>query len=251
MKKLMFISFIVVFFTKIAAAITVSPAVVEISASPGIQTNGFYIVKNPLNKKILVKVKAETFSGKNVSKWLQLSPTKFELSAGESKKVKYTVNIPNDTKGEISAKVYFDQLPVKDKNTLLGGATIIPRIGSAFYVGVKGTEVISAQLNKLDIKQTSSKFFISTEIMNKGNVHLRFYYDIEIYNDKGENILATPKSPLVVVLPGITKNINNVPIKLNKQLSSGKYYVILHLYYGNIMPLTNKMSKLVILEAQE
>ena len=250
MKKFMFISFIIVFFTKIVAAITVSPAVVEISVSPGTQTNGFYIVKNPLNKKILVKVKAETFSGKNVSKWLQLSPTKFELSSGESKKVKYTVNIPNDTKGEISAKVYFDQLPVKDKNTL-GGAAIIPRIGSAFYVSVKGTEIISAQLNKLDIKQTSSKFLLSTEIMNKGNVHLRFYYDIEIYNDKGENILATPKSPLVVVLPGITKNINNVPIKLNKQLLSGKYYVILHLYYGNIMPLTNKMSKLVILEAQE
>jgi hypothetical protein len=221
---------------------TIQPSIVELSLLPGQSTNGFYTVQNDLGCRVLVNVDPQTYFGKAVTNWLKPAVTSFTLNAGAKRNVEYRIILPKDFKDEYISKVYFSSVPLQDDET--GGASIITRMGSSFYVGAKGKELLSADIASFIIQSNT----ISVAVKNNGNVHLRLYYDLEIFDEKGREITTTEERvPIAVALSGENKKIS-VPLKTDMKLPAGRYYGIINLYYGNVMPLVNKKSALTLFE---
>lgn len=228
-------------------ALTIDPAVVELSVTPGSNAVGEYTVRNDSGNKVIINVEPETYYGNNIKNWLKIKQKTFKLNKGETKKVQYIINTPKDFIDEYAAKIYFKQTPVTKGGK---GASIITRMGSSFYVSAKEKEILSPEIINYHINNNHLNLNLSLDIKNNGNVHLRFYYDLTVFSQKGEELYTTDaRSPLAVVIPGIKKKVD-MPFKIKKGLIPGKYYGVLNLYYGNVMPLTHVIKRLTGFEVK-
>ncbi|MBN1899429.1 MAG: hypothetical protein JW827_11680 [Spirochaetes bacterium] len=226
-------------------ALTIKPTIVEITASPKETISGVYSIKNDSGNPVTISVEPETFYGAGINKWLKLEPGLFTLQPGEEKKVKYNVNLPEDFKDEYSAKIFFTQNPVTDTAV---GAAIVTRLGSSFYVSALGKEIISTEIKYFSI-HNSQDLKLSVTMINDGNVHLRFFYDLVFFKD-GVQVHKTDKKPLTVIIPGRDRSVD-LPLPLKKILLPGKYQAVINLYYGNIKPYENKLSGMTDFEVKE
>jgi len=159
------------------AGIGVDPTVTEISLSPGKKKAGKFTVINDGSEAIQVKVEGEEWGrkiGVPVTSWLDVKPLEFELGPGETRRVKYRIEIPEEAKGELMAMVFFGSIAPAG-----GGVGIQTRFGVSIYVTIEGTEVVEADIEKIDVarygNETSDNYGINFGITveNKGNVHIR------------------------------------------------------------------------------
>lgn len=225
-------------------SLSVNPSVVELNLVPGRSTNGFYTVQNNTSDKVVINVEPESYFGSPVTNWLKIMPKNITLEPGQSRDIGYKVSVPRDFKDEYIAKIYFSQTPA-GSGPNPGGASIITRMGSSFYVSASGKEILRTEISNFTISDK-----ISVDIRNNGNVHLRFYYDLEVFDEKGRELTTTDRVPFAVVIPGESKNIS-IPLKTEVKLVMGRYYAVLNLYYGNVMPLVNKISSLTQFEVKK
>jgi len=175
------------------AGIGVEPTVTEISLSPGEREKGTFTVSNDGDKAIQVKVEVEDWMRRGerieVPSWLEVKPLEFELGPGELKKVKYKIEVPGETTGELAAMVFFGSL-----TSAAGGVGIKTRFGVSIYVAIKGTEIVEANIEKLDVAkygtEDSDNYGINfgVTVGNMGNVHIRPKGKVAIEAKEGSRI---------------------------------------------------------------
>lgn len=192
--------------------ISVSPAHFHLSIKPGNQETHKISVNNQTDKKQLFQVKTYDFNmngkGKSsfipkgegdysLSKYMNISPTFFEIAPGEKKEFAYTVTIPNTEEGNRAAwsVIMIEQAEPKrelsptkkDAGTIALG--VIPTFAFGVYIYQNPPEVA---FNKVEI--TNFIFgneddinFINIEAKNLGDgiAYCNSYIDL-INNETGE-----------------------------------------------------------------
>jgi len=194
---------IVLLHASLAGAFTVFPGVVEISVPAGGNYSGSFTVGNPADTAVKIRVTVEDWSsaqdGREIIKgekaslgWFAFSPQELELGPNETDIVSYTVKLPERAEGEYAAMVYFGTVADRPER----GIAIASRIGNAFYVMVKGTEVVKGELIDIAVTRTDP-MNIRVTIENSGNIHIRPRGDITI-RKKGLFLSEKDREPVII-----------------------------------------------------
>jgi hypothetical protein len=190
-----------------AAGIGISPATIEEGANPGetqkhiisitnlsgaAQTYYFYV-------RDIVAVEAggvpvfadedEEKTGYELSQWITLNMSEVYMEAGEQKNVEVTINVPNEaTPGSHFGGVVVSMQPPRLRST---GAAVGYEVANIISIRIAGEVAEEAQ-----IRSFSTSNFIygkpvidfSARVENKGNVLLRPFGPLEIYNMFGKRV---------------------------------------------------------------
>ena len=139
------------------------------------------------------------------ARWLTLDEAEFDLTPGESKKVKVTVSVPDEVEpGGHYAALFFETAPVENPPGV--SVTIAGRIPSLFYLTIPGiteADVFSdAEIVSLLLPGWLEKGPVEAGVMvrNTGNVHLTIAAKAYFSGFRGENIGELDLGQ-VVVLP--------------------------------------------------
>lgn len=166
---------------------------------------------------------------KDIGSWINLDTNEVKLAPFQSKKVGFTIIVPNDVDvgshpGGIAVWRIDDQ-DIDDNSSML----IITRIAARVYLTVPGD--IIKNLDVLGIKHNikDNKSVFTIDLANDGNVQLYPEVDLEIKNIFGQTIVKKTES-----LGLILKNGNTQPsFFLDKKLPMfGKYTANFHIRYG-------------------
>jgi hypothetical protein len=173
------------------ANIGVDPAIVEMTLKQGEVQQGTLNVVNNGDEELIVTVEPENWlkkkgyknklSEKDPKDWLEVRPMKFKVAPGQPKEIHYKAKAPKDMKGELVAMVFFSS---KSKIK-----SVQRRFGVCFYGTIEGTEDVKCEIvNTTAIEdEQRGKIRFAVEIKNTGNVHVRPYGFINIYN--GEDLI--------------------------------------------------------------
>lgn len=227
------------------AGIGVKPTVTELSLSPGKRRAGTFTVLNDGDKAVKVKVELEDWrrkeEGVEVDSWLKVKPLEFELGPGKTKKVKYKIEIPQEAEGELVAMVFFGSLAPAG-----GGVGIKMRFGVSIYVAIKGTEVVEANIEKLDAKNYGSEspenygINFGVTIENMGNVHIRPKGRVTVEDEEGNRIKELEVFHGFPVFPQAKRTFP--AIWKRGVLPPGEYKAKATISYGELYGLKNKIS---------
>jgi len=227
------------------AGIGVKPTVTEIILSPGEREKGTFTVLNDGDKAIQVKVELEDWArGKeriDVGSWLEVKPLEFELAPGEVKKVKYRIDVPEEAKGELVTMVFFGSLAPAG-----GGVGIKTRFGVSIYVAIEGTEVVQANIERLDVVKYSGEnsdnyginFGVTVE--NMGNVHIRPKGKVTIDDKEGNRVREVDIFHSFPVFPQAKRTFP--AIWERGALLPGEYKAKATISYGELYGLKDKIS---------
>jgi len=226
------------------AGIGVNPTVTELSLAPGKTKAGTFTVTNDGDNTISVKVEVEDWvkrgSGVGDTSWLEVKPLEFELNPGESRNVRYKVGVPEEARGELMAMVFFGSIAPAG-----GGIGIETRFGVSVYVTIKGTEIVEAGIEKLDMvkygKENSESYGINfgVTVENKGNVHIRPKGKV-ILEDKEGTIIK--EVDLFYGFPVFPKAKRTFPANWKEGvLSPGEYKAKVMISYGELYGLKDKI----------
>lgn len=226
------------------AGIGVNPTVTEISLSPGKRKAGTFTVVNDGDKATKVKVELEAWGrkegGVEVTSWLRIKPLKFELGSGETRKVKYKIEVPKGAKGELMAMVFFGSIAPQG-----GGVGIQTRFGVSIYVAIKGTEVVEANIEKLNAARYGSEssensginFGVTVE--NRGNVHLRPKGKVTVEDKDGNSVKEVDIFYGFPVFPQAKRTFP--AIWKGGELPPGEYKAKATISYGELYGLKGKI----------
>ena len=232
----------VILYTSNAGAITVGPSRLEVRLPAGETASADYYVQNETESTIHVSVEPEHWFLENydykdlkVSDWIKVDKPEFDLKPSEIKKVVVRIKVPKGRTGELAAQIFFaSQIPAADVGT---GGSMRSRLGTAFYLAIKGTEKASSQINKIDVtNQTSSdgeRLKFDVTLLNEGNVHIRpTSGQILLDNQRGERLPAIDFNVERVTLPG--KEAVYTAVSGPGSIKEGKYGVSAIIKYGKM-----------------
>lgn len=232
------------FSSTIYAGISVKPTVTEIRLSPGKRKVGTFTVANDGDNSLHIKVEPEDWMKKEetvgVSSWLRVKPLEFELAGGDSRKVKYKIEVPQDAEGELVAMVFFGSITPAG-----GGLGIQTRFGVSIYVAIEGTEVVEANIEKLDATRygggSSDNYGINfgVTVANTGNVHIRPKGKISIENENGERVKDLDIFYGFPVFPQAKRTFP--AIWRGGELPPGEYRAKVSINYGELYGLIDKI----------
>lgn len=193
------------------------PSKIEIFASPGESITKNISVTNRTNKEITFRVETEDFIGsknplnplillgKQKSQYsftdnINSTVKEFTLAFGEKITIPIEINVPENTSpGGYYTSVIVSNAPDKEKEKDINGAVSVSRVGSLFFIRVKGDVKEQGSLIDFRISGPTNKFIFNSapekfEILysNDGNVHLVPYGDINIENIFGKSINSIP-----------------------------------------------------------
>ena len=137
-----------------AAALSVSPTVINDDVSPGKKINGRIQIANTGNSLMTVQISSEIkvpFSSQTAKNndWLKLKQTVVSLKPGEKKNIDYSLSAGRKDSGEAMAIIFFNE---KGPNT-----AVMSRIGAVLYAKIKGTEVMNAEIDDIKIKKDRAR----------------------------------------------------------------------------------------------
>ena len=167
----------------VASALGVSPTIIELQAAPGSSSHGAFAVTNETGAPIVVTVEIEAmgpsgYAGRDLSKWLAVSPAHLELAPGQSQDVAYTIAVPTGESGELAAEVVFVQN--------VGAGSVQVRFGMAVYMSIKGTERLDLAIEEMALRRSREGLASAwLRIANHGNIHCRPEGQIRVWHADG------------------------------------------------------------------
>lgn len=178
MKKYYIVFLMMLFVPYLHASIAIDPLRIELAALPGEKIEGFYTVTNTKDVPVLVTIQSKNYFTLEENKeididdWITLSLREFRIEAKGSKKIKYTIIVPQEAEGFIMVLNSFMPRTLNDQGeieeAMLNTAFSIP-----VYVRIKGSEKISAEIEKLDIAGNAQNLSVMVTVHNTGNTYLR------------------------------------------------------------------------------
>ena len=210
--------------------ISVSPAHFHLKQKPG-QTKSYKInLNNDTDKKqeFTIKVYDFNMNGKgkssflksgsgeySLSKWMNVSPTFFEVSPGEKKEITFTVSVPNDETGNRAAwsiimieqaepRKQLEPAKQSDATVALG---VVPTFAFGVFVyqnppTVK-TENVEMTGFRMETKEDQNTFYIEATNNGNGIAYCTSYIDM-INNATGAKTRLTVKK--FTIVPGLIRD---------------------------------------------
>ena len=247
---LTFLSFICFGSAALYAGIVVQPDSTELIVTAGKDTAGVFQVHNDGNDAVHVKVELEDWPKNNapeypvlVNKWLSVTPLLFDLGAGESREVAYTINVPSANVSEVIAMVFFGTTAPQ------GNFNITSRYGVSLYAALSEKIKLDCAIKDLSIEpnflttdtgKVNKGIIFTITIENKGNVHLRPTGNISITAQDG----AKYDIPILRDFPAYAGGDVKLRILWNKtDIAPGKYDALVILDYGKLYNQNKKIEK--------
>lgn len=212
-------------------ALGISPAVFEITASPGEVIENIVRVNNPTDNIVNIKMTAEDIapSGEqgnvivkdpgseshSISNWIKCEPETFQLGPREERAIKFTITVPqNGEPGGHYGTVIAGPNIVASSGGVTGAA-IVPRVGAIILVSLPGErkEQIIVKDFYSQNKEEKTDFFqyspigFAAKFENKGNVHIKPGASIVIANWFGQKV-GQVDLPAQNVLPEASRIIS-------------------------------------------
>lgn len=233
-----------------SAGIGISPATIEDNANPGetqkhtitvtnlsgaAQTYYFYL-------RDIVAVEAggvpvfadvgEEKTGYELSQWISLNMTEMAMVAGEQKEVEVTITVPSEaTPGSHFGGVVVSMQPPRLRST---GAAVGYEVANIISIRIAGDVTEEAQIRSFstgNFMYGKSVIDFSARIENKGNVLLRPFGPLEIYNMFGKRVsMLTLNDSKSGIFPLSERTFNIV--WESDGGGFGRYEAILSMVYG-------------------
>ena len=224
MKKIFFTVSFMFIYCSLFAGLSVEPAISNIKVKPSKQYNGEYTVTNTYDKPIDITIQVEdwnSFPGNtdlNVNDWFKIENNSYALAAGQTVTIPYTVSINKNLKGSVSARLEF--FVDKNKNTNKVSVSV------PLYVTVLGTEQLDFDIENITLFTENTDISFKADVINKGNIHIRPSFYVEIYDSKKEKIIK--KINISETLPVYAQKSRQLQNKLieSKELEKGKYHAV-------------------------
>lgn len=125
----------------------------------------------------------------SASAWIGITPEIFTIAPRQRQELNYYIQVPNDARpgGHYAAVVYQPTNTISVKGTGTGVST---QIGTLFYINVKGTINEGARILKFFANkfQEYGPITITTEIGNKGDIHIKPNGTITLTNMIGKRV---------------------------------------------------------------
>jgi P pilus assembly chaperone PapD len=203
-------------------SIMVTPIRVEHQVKAGTNETNIIEVRNEASEPTRIAVHAEdwTMDRKgNVSfspaggdpnscaNWLQINPTDFRLEPGQTRQVRYSLNVPAEAKdGGYRAAIALTGLPLPEEGIAKKRVTLNGRIVVMAYA-IVGSPEISAQFEDFQVTAANKAISFKLTVANHGDVHFRLKKSwIILKNSKGEEV-GRVEVPDIPVLPGGTREL--------------------------------------------
>lgn len=230
---------------------------IELSTEPGGKITHTVTVTNPgkkgeppmliepyLNDFLLPKNGKAKFlpagsSKSTLTRWFNVSPAKFNLAPSSSQKIRYTIDIPADTKPGLYWGVLFfksDGKGEKDKEKGIGIKYNVD-VGQIIYVQV-GKPKMNAKLSSFKANYDNGELQVNAIINNAGSALVRAVGRAVVINDSGKEMGTLPIEESVA-LPGYSRTFTGLS-KL--KLPKGKYQVIMALKYAQNKRFTGQVD---------
>lgn len=238
-------------------ALTVSPTLFEMAATPGqswkssikvVNSNQFDIMVYPTivnfapqgetGQGKFIPVFEDVTGGATLAEWVELSPSAVTIPREQSREIPFSVLVPADASpgGHYAAILISTRPPESDKKSLVVRTAQI--VTSLFFVRVAGDVVESATIRSFSVTNTFSssptaEFELRFE--NKGNVHLQPRGEITILNMWGKERGSIPinhRTHFGNVLPDSIRNFKFSWTGEQSFSDIGRYKAIASLGYG-------------------
>lgn len=200
-------------------AIQVSPTYQVFQTKAGSKVEGEMTVTNNEGEDITLTPSVKEWfrlnvnKGANVENWLRLDDKKeFTLKNGQSRVLKYTLAPPRNAKGELAGAITISTKPKANMITMM--------LSVVQYVGIKGTEKVSMEIEGLGIN-ISSNTEVGVALANTGNVHIRPHGYVYINDANGQRLVNAEIQIGQPTFPGATTTYTST-VK-GYRLSPGKY----------------------------
>ena len=241
--------------TEVMGDFVLGPGKAELFMEPGELTVRKLLITNRLGKEMNFKIEIEDFTGSQDSDrtivllgeekgpyslrdYLKPETESFTLQHGQRMILPIEISIPEDAEpGGLYGSIIVSTTPMpiegKDMEEAAGQVRLISRVGTLFFVRVKGDTIEEAFLKDFFTKG-NKKYFekgpISFDILfeNKGSVHLIPYGTIEISNMLGKKVGEIEVDPYFA-MPG---SVRLRVIEWNGGFLFGKYTANLFLNRG-------------------
>jgi len=236
-------------YSQTSLALTIGPSRFEVTLPPGEIAVTDYFVQNETEKPVHVTVEPENwfkdayaYEDLVIEDWLKLDTYEFSLEPKEIKKIKLTIIVPTDIKGEIVAQIFFTSGVLTEEGQPAG---VRARLGAVLYVAIEGTEKINASIESITIskvtEQGEEKTKIALQVRNKGNVHIRPKGKILIENRKKEKIDELELLSGRATLPG--QYHTYYAYWKEPKLKNGSYKIHATIDYGEIFNVDKTATK--------
>lgn len=204
--------------------LTLSPVRGEIETSPGFSFEGSLKVSNSTDKEMPIVLSSSAFNVINpqydyefddksdIAKWVSFEIANFNLSPGETKSVKYNLNVP--LLAEPGGR-YISLFATSDVDNTTSESTVNSRqrVASLLYITVNGDITRSGSLISLNSPwfMSGDTSFWSAVVRNSGSTHFRSCYSIKLSNIFDGTTVAS-SSGSALVLPATIRSIkDNIP----------------------------------------
>lgn len=242
-------------FSPVARAQTsfsISPPIYEVKVNPGqmisssikltnnsdhplslVVTTHDFVVRDQSGTPEIIADKSNPYSA---SSWITTDNSQVVLSPKESREIIYNLVVPQNASPGGHYVVFVAE--AKDEPVLLGSnANVASSIGSLLYITVTGNikEQAKISLENINPFQEYGPINFDINIKNLGNIHIRPYLNITLYNIFG-NKTEEISSPDQNIFPGINKIYHET---LGSKWMFGRYTVNILGGYGenNNIPL--------------
>lgn len=241
MKKVIY-SVVVIFAislsTQVFAGIRVDPVTLEVVVPKGGEKEGVIKVGNTSEKPMRVTVSPEKFGGTelDIGTWLTFEPMEQIIKGFEEKEIKYRLKLPEDSVGELRCMVFLVADEVSEVPSSVG-----IRFGVPVYAIAGGTEVIEAVVDSINVEYNLESEVLSGTILvnNKGNIHIRPFVNIEVFDDKGN---SKSKFSIPYGEPAQIGQLRPFMYQQKVTLELGKYKIAVSVDYGKMYGLNDKIA---------
>lgn len=225
---------------------TVSPPAVQANADPKASTQGLLKFTNNSSDELTFLVSIQDFivtdnigtpilsaSGTlakkfQASNWLTVDPPIFTLSPNQAQELVYKLRVPQDAVagGHYAAVVY---TPTAKDTDIKTGASVETKIGTLFYIKVKGVINENAIVTNFSANrfQEYGPITISTSIKNVGDIHISPAGNITVES------LGTEKEYQNIskynIFPQVSRDYQNT---FGQKFMIGRFKATLTAYYG-------------------
>ena len=188
-----------------AATLRISAPKIQMELAPGESYSGDIEAENPTDEDTKVKIYLEDWSYTSVgtgekkfvpagttplsaAKWITFSPAQDVIKPFGRTTAHYTINVPQDAKGAYYAVMFFETLVGTSTDEEGVNVLVAGRIGSLFFIEIKGTVERSGEIKSVDVKapEGNKPMEIQTSFHNTGNTDISLSGNFLIMDSEGK-----------------------------------------------------------------
>ncbi len=223
-----------------------SPVRIEVDARPGRPLTDAIEVTNEARETARLRVYAEDWrlerdgavafsragtGRRSASTWVRINPTEFDLPAGSTSDVRFTVTVPAGAPaGSYRSAIVVEQVPRRGPGDVPGSSVSVrPRVATILYVRV-GDPIPDGAITALVYRgRQGLTRTLRMTVTNPGGVHFRTKGKILLEDPATKKVLYKLDIPDAPVLP---ESVRDVPIAVPPAVKPGTYHVRAELEIG-------------------